>query len=438
MFRIYCKAILVMAKDGNLIPAVKEFMQNLLQVLLSKTNGKRRQISAAAMSLLLFASFTASFGPLYSDIPFDISYGGVPLAEAAVEESDEDEVHEEEAVIATYAIVADGKEIVRLASREEADAVLDGVIGRYKTRGSEIIDLKFKESVTIIEKGEKQDGLFSVEDAITYVLTGTTEPITYIVKGGDNLWDISRAHGIKLSELEAMNPNLDPKRLRIGQTLHLFETNPFITVSFTEQVKVEERIPYQVVYENNDGMYRGQTQVKSAGVYGSREVVSEITRENGLIVSSVILSETVISEPVTQVAYRGTQAIPVFSGTTTGELSQPVAGMNVISNYGSRGGRQHHGVDLGGPRGTPIFAAADGVVIFAGRSGTFGNIVRLCHGEGLQTWYAHNDTHLVDVGETVARGQQIATMGATGNATTSHLHFEVRINGQSRNPMNYI
>ena len=338
-----------------------------------------------------------------------------------------------------YALVVDGTDIVYLASNENAQAVLDGITNRYAAPGAEILSLSYKENVAV----EKRDfewpaPVFEVQDAINYVITGTTAPRTYIIKGGDNLWDIAIRNGISLSSLEEMNPGLNPKRLSIGQEIYLYETQPFITVGLTKRVTSQERISYDVIFEDTDNLYRGQTQVRIAGSYGSKEVISEITKENGIETASKILSSERISEPVTQVALRGTKPLPVFTGTSTGQLSNPVASMKVISNYGSRGGRLHHGVDLGGPTGTPIYAAADGVVVEATRRGSYGNFVRLCHGDGIQTVYAHNETNLVSVGESVTKGQQIATMGATGNATTSHLHFEVRINGASRNPMNYL
>jgi murein DD-endopeptidase MepM/ murein hydrolase activator NlpD len=95
-------------------------------------------------------------------------------------------------------------------------------------------------------------------------------------------------------------------------------------------------------------------------------------------------------------------------------------------------------VDLGAPRGTPIFASADGVVVQANTSGSFGRVIRIDHGNGLETLYAHNDQNLVSVGETVVQGQQIGTVGRTGNATGYHVHFEVRVNGRAQNPMNFI
>ena len=395
---------------------------------------KFRIIGSCAVCLALILTLMINFSPEGKDIPeedtfvheiMEVASVKTPLAEPDFKE--------------VYTITADGKEVVDMASMEEAEAVLDGVTSRYKVKGSEIVSLSFKEDVSIDKKEvDLEYPVFSVADAVTYVITGTTEPRTYIIKGGDNLWDVAITHGIDPYAIQEMNPDINPKRLQVGQEIFLYETYPFITVSFTEIVTATERIPYQVVYEDNASMYKGQTQVKSTGSYGSKVTKSEITKENGTIVSSVILSEEVVLEPVTQVAYKGTLPAPVYSGTNSGELSSPLADLNVISSYGSRGGRQHKGVDLKGPKGTPIYAALDGVVTFSGSSGSFGNIVKLSHGNGLETWYAHNESNLVSIGETVTKGQQIATMGATGNATTSHLHFEVRINGTPQNPMNYL
>lgn len=110
------------------------------------------------------------------------------------------------------------------------------------------------------------------------------------------------------------------------------------------------------------------------------------------------------------------------------------------SSYGDRvhprGGDQrfHTGLDLRASGGAPVYAAAAGTVSLSGASGAYGNVVLLDHGEGLQTLYAHHERNLVEVGDTVRRGQPIAIVGRTGNATGDHLHFEVRWNGGTVDP----
>ena len=100
--------------------------------------------------------------------------------------------------------------------------------------------------------------------------------------------------------------------------------------------------------------------------------------------------------------------------------------------------RMHAGVDLAGPRGTPIFATADGVVVAAGPESGYGNVVRIQHEFGFETVYAHQSRIRVKVGQQVSRGVQIGDMGSTGRSTGSHLHYEVRVNGQPVNPMTYL
>jgi murein DD-endopeptidase MepM/ murein hydrolase activator NlpD len=98
----------------------------------------------------------------------------------------------------------------------------------------------------------------------------------------------------------------------------------------------------------------------------------------------------------------------------------------------------HSGIDFSAHEGTGIKAAADGVVIWAGKNGGYGNLVEIDHGNGYVTRYAHNSQILVKVGDKVKAGQRISRMGKTGRATASHLHFEVLKNGRKINPWPFI
>jgi murein DD-endopeptidase MepM/ murein hydrolase activator NlpD len=111
-------------------------------------------------------------------------------------------------------------------------------------------------------------------------------------------------------------------------------------------------------------------------------------------------------------------------GSTYGDRDHPRAGEE----------RFHAGLDLRARQGTPVYASAGGVVLASESSGAYGNLVILDHGGGLLTLYAHNERNLVRLGEEVRRGQPIAVVGHTGNATGDHLHFEVRWNGGTVDP----
>ena len=96
--------------------------------------------------------------------------------------------------------------------------------------------------------------------------------------------------------------------------------------------------------------------------------------------------------------------------------------------------RMHSGVDILAPRGVPVLAAGDGTVVFSGRNGTYGVLVKIDHGGGLATCYGHMDKTLVKAGQAVTAGEQIGTVGKTGKTTGANLHFEVRVNDKCINP----
>jgi murein DD-endopeptidase MepM/ murein hydrolase activator NlpD len=124
---------------------------------------------------------------------------------------------------------------------------------------------------------------------------------------------------------------------------------------------------------------------------------------------------------------------------------KPVKTAAFTSGYGVRSdpfrgsAAMHAGIDLSGPTGTPIYATADGKVSEAGwNSGGYGNLVKLDHGRGIETRYAHLSAVGVRPGQHVKRGQLIGKMGSTGRSTGSHLHYEVRIDGRAVNPVPFM
>jgi murein DD-endopeptidase MepM/ murein hydrolase activator NlpD len=122
---------------------------------------------------------------------------------------------------------------------------------------------------------------------------------------------------------------------------------------------------------------------------------------------------------------------------------RPVDGW-ITSNFGKRispftGQKTTHlGIDIASPVGTPIYAPADGVVIFSGAKEGFGNFIMIAHGYGLVTRYGHNHQNMVQPGHRVLRGEQIATVGMSGRTTGPHLHYEILVNGKYENPGKFI
>ncbi len=122
----------------------------------------------------------------------------------------------------------------------------------------------------------------------------------------------------------------------------------------------------------------------------------------------------------------------------------PLASAKMTSNYGMRehpviGGRRNHkGVDLAAPTGTPIYATADGVVSRADRFSSYGLYIALQHGADLETRYAHMSRLAVAAGQRVNKGDIIGYVGSTGRSTGPHLHYEVRMDGVAVNPIPYM
>ena len=110
----------------------------------------------------------------------------------------------------------------------------------------------------------------------------------------------------------------------------------------------------------------------------------------------------------------------------------------VTSEFGPRWGRMHEGIDIDGVTGDPLRAANDGIVISAGRSGGYGQLTLIDHGDGVVTAYAHQSRIDVARGQRVSRGQVIGAVGATGNVTGDHLHYETRVGGRPTNPRTYL
>ena len=121
-------------------------------------------------------------------------------------------------------------------------------------------------------------------------------------------------------------------------------------------------------------------------------------------------------------------------------LIKPISGV-ITSRFGASSSirrSSHTGLDISAPSGTAIKAAAGGTVTFSGYKGSYGNMLVISHGNGVQTYYAHCSKLYVGTGTQVSQGQTIAAVGSTGNSTGPHLHLEVRINGVAYNPQNYV
>ena len=175
------------------------------------------------------------------------------------------------------------------------------------------------------------------------------------------------------------------------------------------------------------------------GFEGAGIAVVEVEYLNGNEVLRTDLSMEVVSEPVTEVITKGTAPRPRTA--SYGEYIWPVTG-HITSEFGPRhisiSSSFHKGIDIATDHGTPIAAADGGEVICAEYSGSYGKLVQILHDNGDITYYAHCSSIAVTVGQRVARGEVISYVGSTGNSTGDHCHFEIRVNDEPQNPLNYL
>lgn len=208
-----------------------------------------------------------------------------------------------------------------------------------------------------------------------------SDGVYHTVKKGETLWRICHAYGADVQEVSRRNGITDPTQIAVGQK---------IFIPGADEVRVVAPAP-----------------LPEGG--GSEEI--ETGRPS---------------------------APPPVTGLK-GSLLYPVPGGQDFSPFGMRHGRMHEGLDISAPTGTPVLAADDGKVVYAGNGiSAYGNMIIIKHAGNISTVYAHNSKNLVKVGDMVKRGQKIAEVGQTGRATGPHCHFEVRIEEKPANPEYYL
>ena len=214
-----------------------------------------------------------------------------------------------------------------------------------------------------------------------------------------------------------------------------------LNLVYVKTETVTESIPYQTTYIESADYYVGTQMLKTSGREGSAEVTYEIEYNKDGELSRTAVSKNITKEPVTEVMVIGTSVAPTRN--PTGSFIWPTDVPKGISSY--YGGRKlfgnydfHLGIDILNNYGNDIWAADSGVVTYAGYNGSYGYYVTIEHADGMSTLYAHMSKIYTETGAEVKQGDVIGAIGKTGVATAYHLHFEVRIDGKTVDPLDYL
>ena len=344
-------------------------------------------------------------------------------------------------VMKNYVLTVNGAFIGAAQDRAVLDGVLEQVKSAYVTENT--VSSEFVGTVSISHKYTASDVNQDAAAMLTALTANTNGQTVYEVQKGDTFMQIALDNGMTVSEMEALNPDVDINKIYIGQLLNVKEEIPFLSVKTVDNVTYTESIDCPVVEVEDDTMFQGQTKVLDAGTPGEQVVTADIAYLNGVEQERTILSTEVTREATNKVVAVGTKVRP--SWYPTGSYIWPVYG-TITSKFGYRsvfGSYSYHdGLDIAAPYGTTIKASDGGTVVFAG-TGTggywsFGNYVMIDHGNGVRTIYAHCSSVLVSAGEHVYQGQAIAKVGSTGRSSGNHCHFEMQINGTPVNPRSYL
>lgn len=334
-----------------------------------------------------------------------------------------------------YVIYADGKALVGVRDEEMAKSVLEG-FKSYYTGGDDSVDFTTdKELKYELAMAPASILMSDIDAAVMKLNGGEKQENMYTVEDGDNPWLIARKFDTSVDKILSMNNMSEDDTLDVGDEILVEAFVPVVNVTTTQVVKKEVAIAYETEIVKDNSRYNTWSEITVKGEEGKSEIEEKIIKVNGEVTSREVLSETVISKPVTQIKTVGTKEPP--KGIGTGRFISPARGY-ISSRYGNRSRGFHTGLDIAGSYGSPIVAADDGKVSFVGWSGGYGKLVKIDHQNGYVTYYAHNSSFAVKVGQTVSKGQTIAYMGSTGNSTGNHCHFEIIKNGKTQNPQSYI
>jgi len=319
--------------------------------------------------------------------------------------------------------------------RDDKRRITVSTISNTNEQPLELVNVSIVENIKTVETKTTPENILDEIAMTELLMQETINEKVYIAKDGETALDIAELFNMTLDKLYQLNPDIKNKDNIAGLEINVIEKKSLLTIQSEERLTQYERVPYKVVYENDESMYINESKIITEGEEGKIEVEYALFKENGVLQEVKIVDKRNIVEPQEMVVLKGTKEIPAKG---SGILSWPTNGGIITSFYGQRWGSYHNGIDISGVDDFNILAADNGVITYAGWKDGYGKTIIIDHGNGFETLYAHLSTMNVTIGEIIAKGQVIGIMGSTGRTTGTHLHFEVSVDGSSKNPLNYV
>jgi murein DD-endopeptidase MepM/ murein hydrolase activator NlpD len=333
-----------------------------------------------------------------------------------------DELEDAQAAVDTAAASVSALE----AELAAAQARLDELTARLErqTRRLERLRAEYAKAIAILDARVRAAYIDEPPDMLAFLVSASS--FDEIIDSVELLNRIGEQDQRIARQVERARADAAAERKATIRTRRLQEATVSVVSARTDQARVaRDRLA-----ADRDRLATVQS-IKRSALTDTRETRAEYLHEvEALAAQSAALAARI------QEAQRGAGSTGTGQPSAAG-LVWPCDGV-VVSGYGMRWGRLHEGIDIGCAYGTSNRAAAAGTVIYSGWLGGYGNLVVVDHGNGLSTAYAHASTLLVGVGQQVSQGETVSLVGSTGNSSGPHLHFEVRVNGQSVDPLFYL
>lgn len=294
-------------------------------------------------------------------------------------------------------------------------------------------------------------GCFGTQNPAPVTLYGSSDGPgsvgAHVVGSGDTLWSISQRYTIRMQDIAAENNLHAPFRLAVGQRLKLpppqlyqvhqgdslYRISRLFGITTSELVRLNRIDPPYVITPGQmlrlpSKTYRPETVTPPATQGQNKVMLASASAPQGSK-SSVVRTPVTVKKPVRKAA-------PPRSSS---KFMRPVSG-SVLSSYGPKTNSLYNdGINIRAPRGTPVRAAENGVIVYAGNElAGSGNLVLVRHADSWVTAYAHLDKIAVQRGATIRRGQSLGTVGSTGSVAEPQLHFEIRRGVKAVNPAKYM
>ena len=365
-----------------------------------------------------------------------------------------------ENTVSACGIYADDEFICAVKSEDTYNRVANEVLNAYATEYgyiSEDCTVEFDKDIKVVPGiYPENDKIWSAEQLKAYFNGMSDERIEYTVTEDDSLSTILEKFSITEDELKSLNRDLNTSNIPTGSVLLIKQGSRNIGIKSTVTYTAVETSDYDTVLQYDNNFYVGTSMTIIEGKPGMDVVSYTDTYIDGVLVDSA--REIVrfnANAPVNELVKIGTLGVPVGNDDSPvsprllkdqgGTFIWPAPDNCFWLSQPYNPSNGHYGIDIvssgnGSCKGRPIVSVADGVVVMATYHWSWGYYIRVDHGSGVVTGYAHalKGSFKVNVGDYVRAGQQLSSIGTTGNSTGYHLHFEVWLDGNRVNPLPYV